>query len=133
MIKNISILILILLLTPTISLAQDIPIEEYRCYSEFPNTEINYSFYLEGSINPEELQENQIIIQSFDEICRYSSTPTKCYECITLKRYNITENEEQNNINITKIVILITIIILLMLTITYQLRGKKKWKKKKRN
>ncbi|MBS3168270.1 hypothetical protein J4216_04040 [Candidatus Woesearchaeota archaeon] len=136
MIKNIIISILILSILTTPIIAQPIDIEfpyiEHECYEEYAKENVTYNF--EKRQSPDEKSTNiTIIIDNFEEICKYSEKPTKCYECIALKKYGIDrDNQEKSQKKLTTNIILISVIIILILVIIYQIKkGRKKSKKKK--
>ena len=129
MLKNILLIITTLLLLVTPILAQEIDFGStllaHSCYSQYPADQ-EYNF-VKRSSQDQESKEKNIILDNMIDICRYSSSPSKCQECILFKKYNIEEKTEETKTNsITYILALI--IVMLIITITYLIL--KKWKKK---
>ncbi len=129
--KILLIVIMVLLTASIIEAGIDLPLIEYECYEIFKEENIFYNFVLRSSPNQTSTNETTII-NSFDEICKYTKEPTKCYECIVLKKYNAWNNkgdeEKTPNTPIVKIALII-IIIFLVAFIVY--KSRKKWKVKK--
>ncbi|MBI2148346.1 hypothetical protein HYU23_01590 [Candidatus Woesearchaeota archaeon] len=140
--KLLKILLIMFLLLVSIVFADsllslNLPLIEHGCYTKYADNSQNYSFILNDGnplTNITELNEQKphvkhILIKSYSDMCRYSLSPTKCYDCITLKKYgaNVTEQnlEDKSQIPFPKIILGIVIIILLAFLI-YQFIPKSK-------
>ena len=130
--KSISLLLILFLLVVNIGMAGSLflPLIEHECYSKYPNKEVNYSFVKDNKPNNE--SSNIRYIKTFDEMCKYSSSPTKCYECITLKYYGLNETSNTQEIKSNKPVLISTIVILSIIAILLFLYDKRKYFKHKK-
>lgn len=82
----------------------NLPVLEHECFTKYVDKNIFYSFTLyQGiNINTTELDikdpsVRHVVIQSFSDMCLYTTSPSKCYECITLGNYGLNQTQLDNN------------------------------------
>ena len=143
--------VIIFLLVIPVLLAEQLglPIAEQECFHEFVESNTNYSIiqgraanYNTTELDLKEPSVKHIVVNKFSDLCLHTTNPTRCYECITLKKYGIWDEKKnqigptENAVNGNNILIITILIIiasgLLVLLISYYKKQKALKQVKKR-
>ncbi len=133
--KKFVLLIVLLLMVPfAFTQKLDFKLDEYGCYLKNSDENVKYSFVFINKDNPlgsdyiDDQGIKHAVVKDMYDLCRYATSPTKCYECMTLLSYGINKNSTKNinqkdYYSIMKIVLPL-IIVLLLIFLSYNLISK---------
>ncbi len=122
--------------------SDSLPIIEHACFNRYADKALLYSFYIDdgSKVNTTALDISDpnvkhVVINVASDMCLYSSSPSKCYDCITLERYGLNQTRDTPVLrdsdyysSVIFKVLLGAVILILIIILFYNLKSKKQTK-----